>query len=169
VSDTAGRSELDAAKSRLGRLLPELETIGLGWATVDLERAATQPTPFGGVPVTRATDAPDDELLGARCRIVTFRDGPPVVLLEPSTEGRIAASLARRGEGLAVVYLAAARRDSALFARAASLGIAMSRPSPGPFGPSALVLGGPSWGPHLVLVDLFAADAPATGAATIER
>ena len=46
---------------------------------------------------------PEDTLLGARA---TASDDPRIVLLEPSTEGRLAATLARHGEGPAALYLA---------------------------------------------------------------
>ena len=44
-------------------------------------------------------------MLGARCRLLHFSEGRDVVLLEPSTEGRLAAALARYGEGILALYL----------------------------------------------------------------
>jgi hypothetical protein len=108
--------------------------------------------------------AADDALLGARCRLVVTRSGPWIVLLEPSTEGRLAASLARWGQGPVVEYLATAGG----VASDAGGGIALSRPAPGPLGMSRLVLGGPAWGPHVVLVDGDARGAPEPPPATIE-
>jgi hypothetical protein len=66
--------------------------IAIGWSTVDHDRAAAS---LG----LDTTEAPDDEALGARCRLAALPDGRPLVLLEPSTEGRLAGSLARLGEG----------------------------------------------------------------------
>jgi hypothetical protein len=66
--------------------------IGLGWATVELERAAVELGAALGLPAARFVDAPPTATQGARCRIA--RDVLPgrvaVVLLEPSTEGRLA-------------------------------------------------------------------------------
>jgi hypothetical protein len=59
------------------------------------------------------------------------------VVLEPDTEGRLAASLARFGEGVAVIYL-----------------------GDGPPGPGTLVRGGLPWGPHVILLGQHDADAP---------
>jgi hypothetical protein len=73
--------------------------IAVGWATVDLERTIT------GLADVEVHPADDEVLLGARARLV---DVAPVrvVLLEPFTEGRLAAALARRGEGIVALYLA---------------------------------------------------------------
>jgi hypothetical protein len=122
--------------------------LAIGWATVDIDRAS------GAWGDGFAEAAPDD-LLGAFARV---RD--PLVLLEPSTEGPIAASLVRHGEGPAALYLAAPAGDlDAAAARAIARGARFSRHADGPLGPSILLLGGPPWGPHVLLV----------GSATIER
>jgi hypothetical protein len=82
--------------------------IGRGWASVDLERAADE---LGELlqPGTSFEDAPRSVLLGARClRGRARRDGDAtsdwIVLLEPDTEGRLAAFLARSGEGWAATW-----------------------------------------------------------------
>ena len=128
----------------------------VGWATVDLERAQRD-LGAGGEP------APDDVLLGARCRLVHGSAGAArAILLEPSTEGRLAATLARHGEGPAARYLLAGT-DAAERLRAA--GLRMSTAADGPFGRQRLVLDGPRWGPHIAIVDGpsgSAASAPAT-------
>ena len=91
---------LASALSVLGRVTagyPDL--VAIGWATVDAERAATELPGIVFVAVEPET------ALGARAWL--GRTGAvDLVLLEPSTEGRLAAALARRGEGLAVLYLA---------------------------------------------------------------
>ena len=107
---TAGLAVLTDAASRIVATLwdgPAPPLVGIGWATVDLDRAERE---LGGALATGAggvfTPAPPDRLLGAACR--TWRPdpgGPWLVLLEPSTEGRIAAALARHGEGVAVAYV----------------------------------------------------------------
>ncbi len=75
--------------------------IARGWATVELERAARE---LGDRlrPGAAFVEAADSELLAARCLVGELVDGPDgrwLVLLEPSTEGRISATLARHGEG----------------------------------------------------------------------
>lgn len=82
--------------------------IGRGWATVDLDRAALELAELLQ-PGASFTDAPRSELLGARCRRGRARpDGDVaadwIVLLEPDTEGRLAAYLARSGEGWAATW-----------------------------------------------------------------
>jgi hypothetical protein len=71
---------------------------GVGWATVDLERTARE------IPEVQFGDIVDEPALGARamCARVGSID---LVLLEPSTEGRLAGWLARNGEGTAVLYV----------------------------------------------------------------
>ena len=102
----------------LGRLLPVLRSrglevpeaaslLGLGWGTVDLDRATDELATEAGLDGTLARPAPDDEALGAMARRLDLADGP-LLLLEPRTEGRLAASLARYGEGPVAIYLAAA-------------------------------------------------------------
>ena len=54
--------------------------------------------------------APDDELLGARVFVAPLPTGRTLLLLEPTREGRLTAFLARRGEGLAALYVVAAGR-----------------------------------------------------------
>jgi hypothetical protein len=134
-----------------------------GWATVDLDRAAgafeatahgrgpsaVAALPSGAVPT--AVEATSSELLGAICRLVRPRDASEVVLLEPSTEGRLAAGLARHGEGWLVSWLIV---DPAAPGRAAEAGFRLSPEQPGPLGPERLLLGGPRDGPFVLLVRL---------------
>jgi hypothetical protein len=78
--------------------------IARGWATVELDRAAGE---LAGLLDEGASfsDAPRSALLGARCRAGRARADENgvrwIVLLEPDTEGRVAAFLARAGEGWA--------------------------------------------------------------------
>lgn len=146
------REDLDAVWRLLGR-----PTIVPGWATVELARAEVERGPAaaergpaasdrGRAP--RIEDVPDDELLGARCRLVTADTGPTEVLLEPITEGRLAGSLARFGEGPAAAYLLV---DAEAVDRARASGRVLSAERGGPFGRQRLVVAGPRWGPHVVL------------------
>jgi hypothetical protein len=116
-------------------------SVAVGWATVELDRAAEELARWLGRGEIFA-DAPSSSLLGARCRIGrSGAAGPWIVLLEPSTEGRLAASLARTGEGWVAVWTA----DPPDAGR-------WSAERPGPLGAERLALGGPVEGPHRLLV-----------------
>jgi hypothetical protein len=107
--------------------------VGIGWATVDIERSVAD---LGALD---AQAADDDELLGARAWRIS--PGPvALLLLEPVTEGRLAAALARRGEGIVALYVAA---DAPLegVARPTALGV------PGQSMPQER-----SWGPFVIRV-----------------
>ena len=137
---------------RLGQLGLAVEIAAIGWATVDAERVAG-----GAVLESRLRDPH----VGATASILAVPPGldaaieaPTVVLLEPDTEGRLAATLARSGEGPAVLYLEVGA-DGLELARMAirRRGGSSSVVLDGPFGRSTLLLGGPLSGPHLVLVE----------------
>jgi hypothetical protein len=117
--------------------------LAIGWATVEAERAERELAEALGVSIGVFADAPDDPLLGARCR--TAQGGPAsfVTVLEPATEGRLAWSLARLGEGPLVVWLALADLPVE----------GLSAPADGPFGPERLVVGAPRDGRHVLLLD----------------
>jgi hypothetical protein len=123
---------------------PERAPLAVGWATVDLDRAALE---LAGLlaPGSMFEPAADCGLLGATCRVGRARDpsaaAPTVVLLEPSTEGRLAATLARHGEGWCATWEA----DAVVPERTSVV-------TDGPFGPERLVLGGRPDGPHRLLV-----------------
>lgn len=123
------------------------DLVALGWATVDADRASAAAQADSG---TLFTPLPDDRHLGARVRGSSARE-PATLLLEPATEGRLAATLARAGEGPAAVYLAAGNAGLAHLAAAlGSTGRAVVRR--GPLGPALLLPGGAAWGPHLLVV-----------------
>lgn len=136
------------------------------WATVDLERVLRDL----GVEPALAAATVDDPLLGARVLVLDLDESVPaavgtvidlvgqhrVALAEPSTEGRLAASLARHGEGPAGRYVGVTLGLATIATRAAAAGIAISRPETGPFGPEVLVLGGRLGSPHLILVEVAA-------------
>jgi hypothetical protein len=125
-----------AIRGVLGVDPPEL-TIAIGWATVDLQRAAREfHDRFGGA-CRLGAPAPDDTALGARCLPLRVVDGdmPPIVLLEPITEGRLAAALARHGEGAVATWL---REGAGSTGRATTDGpfgreILLDHPRAGPF------------------------------------
>jgi hypothetical protein len=115
-----------------------LPVLAVGWATVDSERAVAELAEHG--PFEAATD---EAILGARC-VVDRRDaGVRLAILEPNTEGRLAATLARHDEGPAVLWVAGPSPQD----------LRLSTPADGPFGPERLVLGGTLGGRHLLVVE----------------
>ena len=121
------------------------------WQTVDVDRTVADL----GLPTEPIAD---DKVLSAHGVLVRPPDGPPVAIVEPSTEGRLAATLARHGEGHAGTYVAPL--GGADDAREA--GLRVIEDGPGPFGRSTLVAapGADRWSPFIVIV--------APPAATIE-
>jgi hypothetical protein len=147
-----------------------LPIAGIGWATVELERAAAElDTAFdrAGMPRPAWTPATRDELLGASAWTSNEwwptwgSDEPPAIaVLEPDTEGRLAAALARSGEGVAAIYLAPRPRDTAAARDASETGrpqridpTRLGRPAPGPLGRGRLLLARATWGPHVIVLD----------------
>lgn len=159
-----GAEAIAAALGALGRLAIPQRPWARGWATVELDRAEREVSEafahHGSVVVG---DAPDDELLEARCRLLEFGGSFRVVLLEPSAEGRLAATLARFGEGFVAHYVVVPDLD----ALASAGHLDLSREGMGPFGRQRLVGGGPAWGAHLLLTGNDAATVGEAGGATI--
>jgi len=143
----------------------------LGWATVEIERAARDLGWAG------STTIADDLLLGARAAVARAvpsgrpDDAPepapvptprpraepgtavPLVLLEPSTEGLLAGALARRGEGPMAVYVTAPHAVAARALGAAdAAGARIVRADSGPLGPAALIRQPGPPGPFLLVV-----------------
>jgi hypothetical protein len=150
AGEPSGIERLRAAAEACDPGLQARRILGIGWATVDLERSIAMATAADG---SEWAPGARDVLLGARSarRATSARHPAPpgddaveVVLLEPDTEGLVAASLARFGEGLSVAWFESdpagdhgrrgAPRETAL-------------------GPGRLVLGGPRWGPHAVVLE----------------
>jgi hypothetical protein len=150
MTGRASAAPLDAATSALvARIIPAghpIRTIARIRATVDRDRVAREL----GLAVE---DRPRDPLLGASVGLVRPPAEGVVALLEPDREGRLAAWVARHGEGWAGWYLEAADGLEAASGRAVSAGIGLSGAAAGPFGRSVLVVGGRPGDPHLVLVD----------------
>jgi len=122
---------------------PRLEAAPLaavGWATVDHERAQQE---LDGLLAGDAAAAlgpwvelERDPALGAAAWgriagpvVAGTSARPSLILLEPDTEGRLAAFLARFGEGVAVIYL-----------------------GQGSARPGEVLRGGRPWGPHVVVL-----------------
>jgi hypothetical protein len=148
----AGATERDP---RIG----SAELAGIGWATVELERAARELGAELGIDPGAWLPAPPDALLGARAwsAAVPVGAGPAIVLLEPDTEGRLAATLVRFAEGVAAIYLratavgASAPVPSSTDRRASAVGQGALGQSA--LGPARIVAGGPAWGPHALLLE----------------
>lgn len=114
---------------------PGWAALAIAWATVDVARAVAG---IGALPVDRR---PRDATLGASVTLVPGRP-VPVALLEPDTEGRLAAMLARHGEGPVGVYAVRAAEPGAVFG------------DPGPFGPQRLLARATApWAPVLLQVE----------------
>lgn len=119
--------------------------LAVGWATVELDRAARE---LSHLLAAGAAFAPADAsvILGARCRTGPAAEaGLWIALLEPETEGRLAGALARDGEGWTASWVLAGHTGTSA--------AALSAARPGPFGPERLVLGIPSGGPHRFVVE----------------
>jgi hypothetical protein len=127
--------------------LPAWPVLARIWQTVDVERTVAD---LGLEP--EALD--DDQVIGGQGVFVRPEDGVMVAILEPSTEGPLAESLARHGEGDAGAYVA----PPGGFAEARRAGLTLYRDAPGPFGRSALVRMhvGPQTAPFTVIVEAAA-------------
>ena len=127
--------------------------IALGWATVELERAAVELGSDLGVPTDRFLVATATSALGAHCVVGSdvLPNGISLVLLEPATEGRLAASLARFGEGPVAIWLAVTDLRTAV-ATLAAVNVDVTTERDGPFGAERLLLDRPTRGPHRLLV-----------------
>jgi len=135
-------------------IVARLETLATIVATVERERILAGL----GRPAEEAARATDDPHLGAAVVLVDDPSAGRLAVAEPTTEGRLAATLARHGEGPCGRYLTfpePAPPDAldAFRARAVAAGIALSRVENGPFGPSILVLTAPVTGPHLIVAE----------------
>ena len=89
----------------------------------------------------RSSPARRSDALGAACRVAAacLPDGGSLVVLEPDTEGRLAGSLARLGEGPVAVWLAVDEPGVRLEALREP-GSSVSPERDGPFGAERLVL-----------------------------
>jgi hypothetical protein len=144
-----------------------IERLAEIWATVDLERALadSRTRAIGGRAehpvVADPAAAVEEPLLGARVLLLTSDDGHAIAVAEPSTEGRLAATLARKGEGEVGVYLKSPVDLDVLRKMAVAAKVPLSRPAVGPFGRSVLVLPGKGSSRHVILVERPAVPSPA--------
>ncbi len=135
---------------------PPLTLVGVAWSTVELDRAEQELDPWlvASDPSLGDGDAVPDRHLGARTRIRrgTSLPGGTLVLSEPSTEGRLAGSLARDGEGPCALYLRPAAGLGAWAAAARGRGVRLSGRRTGPLGTAVLLPGAAIAGPHVLVV-----------------
>ncbi len=177
VPTAAGRlvfEPVEEGSTTLPTAAGPLVLVGVAWATVELDRAETELSPW----LEPAGDEPGDAIepgggldphLGARVRSRATSDlpGGHLVLAEPATEGRLAASLARDGEGPCAVYVRPVGGLEAWLAAARARGATVSRIGAGPFGRSVLVPGAAIAGPHVIVVEGSPHSSPAAAAGTI--
>lgn len=130
------------------------DVLAVGWATVDRERFIAD----------ARSDAVKILLNDPHLGAFVLRQGtgrPYALVVEPDTEGRLAASLVRFGEGPAAIYLQVDPGGLAAFVDdARRRGTALSAIRVGPLGPSVILLGGPAWGPHVLVVEVTAGTPP---------
>jgi len=129
--------QLVTALGSLARLVPaSAGLVGVGWATVDTDRSLRDLVTDGSLTFGPAVSEP---ALGARAR-VAWSGSTAILVLEPSTEGRLAAALARRGEGIACLYVAGPEPTGST--RITALGR-----------PGRILPHDRPWGPYVLLVD----------------
>jgi hypothetical protein len=118
--------------------------VAVGWATVELDRAALELAALLGLTTGTFVPADDSTALGGRCRVASgvLPDGLTLALLEPNTEGRLAGRLARMGEGPAAVWSSVG----------ADVARGLTGARPGPFGLERLLPGGPAQGPYRLVI-----------------
>jgi hypothetical protein len=138
---------LERIEAALAAASEDRPALALGWATVELDRAAAELAAELGTVAAAFVPAADSVVLGARCRVAygVLSGGRPLAILEPRTEGRLAGRLARLGEG-----------PAAIWSRAAEARLGRRQPAsaqPGPFGPERLLSGGPLQGPFSLLIE----------------
>ena len=149
--DLLGGGAIGDAPARLASAVAPRTTID-GWATVELDRAEIEVAAnLADLGAPNVAEAPQDRILGARSRSLRFADRRQVLLLEPSTEGRLAGALARHGEGWLARYLVV---DGGAPERARRAGFVLGSEHDGPLGPERLVIEGPRDGPFLILAGL---------------
>jgi hypothetical protein len=143
-----------------------MRLVAVGWATVDADRAEGELDTWLGPAPETGPDAGEDPHLGATVRLrgADSLPGDWLALLEPSTEGRAAAALARHGEGPCALYLRPADGLDGWLAwmREAGLEERVGMPHDGPLGLQVALPGAPAAGPHVLVVER---GAPASGGA----
>jgi hypothetical protein len=140
------RSRLLAAISDGAERHPNARRVAVGWATVEMERGVLELAAALSIDPGQFRPAAESLLLGARTRLASsaLADGVHVVLLEPSTEGRLAAALARHDEGPLAIWTTTGPGGGH--------GLVLSAEREGPLGPERVVVDGPAHGPYRLLI-----------------
>jgi hypothetical protein len=91
-----------------------LAPIAIGWATVESDRAIAELVDALALDASAFLPATGSAVLGSFVLVASgVLDGAvDLAVVEPSTEGRLTAHLARHGEGPTVAWLAASTMDS---------------------------------------------------------
>ena len=134
---------------------PPLRLAGIGWSTVELDRAEIELEAWLAGPPPDPDDDGHEPHLGARARVrvTSGLPGDALVLLEPVTEGRVAASLARDGEGPCAIYVWPPGGLDAWLEGARDRRVTASAVHPGPFGRSVLLPPATMAGPFVIVVE----------------
>ena len=130
MTGPSARERLEATRRAVdGEAAADGPLVGIGWATVDLDRGLTELATALGIVPEAFLEAPSSVALGARCLVSRggLGDDVAVIVLEPSTEGRLAGRLARHDEGPAVIWHGAAGVSHP--------GDPLAPATPGPLGP----------------------------------
>lgn len=150
-SISEGPEGLDDLRELALAVAPQLARfpiVALGWATVDLDEVRRRIEADSALGLFET--ARRDDHLGGRAAVHRpgAASGQPIeVLLEPDTEGRLAASLARHGEGFTAIWFgprAGAPDD---------LPDGFGPRADGPLGPARLLLGGAPWDLSVLLLE----------------
>jgi hypothetical protein len=148
IPGVTGLDDLRALALDIAPQLGAHPIVALGWATVDLDAVRGRIESDAGF---GAFDpAPRDDHLGARAAVHRPGEdsGEPIeVLLEPDTEGRLAASLARHGEGFAAIWFGQPEGEDVEPPEG------FGSLADGPLGPARLMLGGPPWALSVLLLE----------------
>lgn len=148
LDDRLAAAPGEAATAALGDP-PGVRLLGVAWASVEMARGARELAERFGLDAAAFELADDDAWLGAAARVARLGRSR-LVVLEPTTEGRVAAALARFGEGPVAVYLALP-------------GPASGSVRHGPLGAGSLISGSPVWGPFAIVI-AHPAEAPSAAA-----
>jgi hypothetical protein len=116
--------------------LPGLRAVAI--ASVDAERTTAELRQTLEPDPPAAVRPVDDPWLGGRGFLLTGQEGLGLAILEPGTEGLLAARLARFGEGPCAAWLTGAGADAPSTVRMTSLG------------PARILHAGGRWGPFLL-------------------
>ncbi len=152
----AWRDAVDDAAAIPSARAANARPLAIGWATVELDRATRELARALGIRGDQAfRAAPRSVALGGACRIApgVLPDGGSLVVIEPDTEGRLAGSLARLGEGPVAVWIAAEAPATALD-DLRERGFTLAVEQGGPLGGERLIVAGPGSlpGRHRLLV-----------------